>query len=425
MARAIARTAPPLEPARARALGHNVAWTLIGRVLYAGGQFAMLAVIARLAGVEAVGAFAFAIAVTAPPMVFANLQLRSLYATDVDDRFAWSTWWRVRIVATTLALAVCLALVPISGIDPHGPIAGAIAMVAVAKAIETLSDLHYGAFQRHGQMQRFGRSLALRGGTSVLALWAVLAAGGSLTLALAAWAGCWAAILIVSDAPAAARLRTGTARSGAGASRLLAHALPLGVVFLLDSIHQNIPRWFVEARLGSAELGRFMPVVYAMTIGTALVFAMCAPRAPHLARRMTAGDAAGFTSLALGLLARTAVVGVLGIATAAIAGEPLVRLAFGEAFAVERSVLIWLAIAAALHFVTVAAMTALVAARALLVQPLCYVAAIATATAASAMWLPEHGLRGAAWASACGMAVGATGALLALARVCRPRRVRA
>lgn len=423
MAKPTKVSAPPPEPA-ARGLRRNFGWALGGRVVYGASQFALLVVLARLGDVSAVGAFAFALAFTAPPMVFANLQLRSLYATDVDQRFCWSTYVALRHRATIVAFVVIVGSLVALPMEPE--IAWATVWIALAKAFETYSDLHYGVFQRSGRMERFGRSLALRGVVGVGVVGIVLALGGSMPWAMAAMAAWWGFLLVAHDGPMAARLRPPAAHdAGRGSiTQLAIQAAPMGLVFLLDSLHQNIPRYFVEAKLGTEELGLFTPMVYMLTIGSAFVFALGAPAAPVLARHACDGNAAAFAALARRIISRGAALGVVGVCATVVVGERLLDVAYGPRYAAEAPAFLFVAIAGALHFVMVPAILALTAARVLRMQPWIFVLAIMAASIASALLLPTQGLVGAAIASVAGMAAGTASALLLLRRTVITMRAR-
>lgn len=399
-------------------LRRNIGWALGGRVVYGATQFALLVVLARLGDVTAVGAFAFALAYTAPVMVFANLQLRSLYATDVDDRFAWSSYVALRRRATVLATA--LILVSLTVVPASSDVAWATAWITLAKAFETGSDLQYGVFQRHGRMEHFGRSLAARGVVGVAVVAIVLAAGGSLPWAMAAMAAWWGLLLFAYDAPIAARLRPAveTAALASGTVGQLAwQAAPMGLVFLLDSLHQNIPRYLVEAELGTAMLGLFTPMVYMITIGSAFVFALGAPAAPVLARLAADRDADGFRRLARRIIGRGAALGAVGVVATVIAGRPLLAVAYGPEYAAQADAFVFVAVGGALHFTMVPTILGLTAARCLRVQPLVYVAAIVVASTTCVLLVPAHGLVGAAIAGAAGMAAGTLVATMLLGRV--------
>ncbi len=412
MARPKSPGAPP--PDTVAGVRRNIGWALGGRVVYGATQFALLVVLARLGDVGAVGAFAFALAYTAPPMVFANLQLRSLYATDVENRFGWTTYAGLRRQATlvvTVGLLASLVLV-----DGGSTLVWATAWITVAKAFETHSDLHYGVFQRHGRMDHFGRSLAARGVGSVSLVAVVLACGGSLPWATGAMAAWWGLILVGHDAPTADALRPIRASAGQGGAspgtmrQLVVQAAPMGGVFLLDSLHQNIPRYFVEAELGTAALGLFTPMAYMLTIGSAFVFALGAPVAPLLARHAADGNHAGFSRLAWRVVGRGAALGALGVVVTVCFGRMVLDVAYGTAYAEQADAFVFVAIGGALHFAMVPTILALTAARHLRVQPWIYLFAIAVAAVTSAWLVPSCGLKGAAIAGAAGMFAGAASA---------------
>src|ERR1700690_1751773 len=67
-------------------LTHNFAWTLVGNVVYAACQWTIVVVLAKLGNADMVGEFALALAVAFPITLLANLQLRSVFVTDLVDK---------------------------------------------------------------------------------------------------------------------------------------------------------------------------------------------------------------------------------------------------------------------------------------------------------------------------------------------------
>src|SRR5262249_54015187 len=154
-----------------------VAWTVAGNTIYAGCQWAMLMVIAKLGSADAVGAFALAFAVTAPVMMFSSLQLRVVQATDAQAEFAFGHYLAVRLVTTGAALLVCAC----AGWFGAGRGSfGVVLLVALAKAAESLSDVLYGLMQRRQDMRSIAISMIAKGCLSLAVLGAVLFLTGSL-----------------------------------------------------------------------------------------------------------------------------------------------------------------------------------------------------------------------------------------------------
>lgn len=126
----------PRRPAAG--LRRNVSWAFAGNLVYAGTQWLILVVLAQLAAPAAVGQFALGMAIAAPAILLANLQLRVVLATDARDEHAWADYLGLRLSGTAVALVVIAA---IALIGYRGDSARVICLVAAAKAVEAVSDL--------------------------------------------------------------------------------------------------------------------------------------------------------------------------------------------------------------------------------------------------------------------------------------------
>lgn len=413
-----------VEPSRERtsSISRAFGWTFLGRMVYGACQWGILSVLAKLGGTSAVGRFALALAITAPVCVLASMQLRSIYATDVRDEFSWSTYWRLRLVLSLASFGLVLLALPLSASLRDDALT--IALVAASKAVEMVEDLLYGVFQRFRAMHRFGRSLVLRGLGSVLAVAATQAAGLPLEASVGAMLGVWIAVLSLYDWPHAMRLR-GAARaaprpSGRG-GRLLWLALPMGLVMLLDSLNQNVPRYLIEQTGGLSELGIYVAMAYVIPIGGTVVFALGAPLATAMARDYAELRRASFTRHAVALLVVTAGFGAAGVAFAWLAGEPFLRLVYSEQF-VAPDVFVWVMVGAALHYVVLTCNNVLTATRRLRIQSILWGVTLAATTTTAWALVPVRGALGAAQAFALGVAVGAILSLVAVAGVVRELR---
>jgi O-antigen/teichoic acid export membrane protein len=403
---------------RAPSISRAFAWTFSGRMLYGLCQWGILSVLAKLGDTVVLGRFALALAITAPLSVFANLQLRSVYATDVHEEFSWSTYWRLRIRLSMACFVLLLVVVLCSATLREE--AWAIGIMAAAKAVEMTEDLLHGVFQRNRAMHYYGRSLAIRGVLSLVAITVPLAAGLPLEASLGAMLIAWIAVVVMYDWPRARRLRTPSRTAAPApneARRLLWLALPMGSVMLLDSLNQNVPRYFAEWLYGSAQLGMYVAMAYLLQLGGNVIFSLGAPLANVMARDYAERRVASFIRQAIGLAVVTLAVGIGGVLFASLAGRPFLRLMYSEPFAAHADAFVWVMIGAAFHYVILMCNTVLTVARRLRVQPVIWCAALASTTAAAATLVPPHGILGAAQAFAFGVAIGAAVAVAAVAMV--------
>lgn len=378
----------------------NMGWALGGNAAAAAAQWALLVLLARLANPEALGRFALATAVTTPIFLFTSLQLRSALATDAGRLFRFADYLGVHVLGAAAGLLASGAVLAVAGYERETALA--VLALALAKAVDAVSDLHYGLMQQHERMRPIAVSLAARGVLGVAALAAALWTGGGVALAVLAVGACSLAVLVGYDARVAAALLGASRQRRAPrfAPRVLRAivrtSLPMGFVILAVSLRTYIPRLFVEDRFGAAELGIFAALSSFVAAGTLVIGAVGQSATPRLARHFQRGEVASFRRLLARLLLLACGVGAAGVGVAALAGRPIVQLVFGGEYAARADVLVGLMGAAFFAYVASLVGYGLTAARLFLVQ-LPLFTATSLACAGLSWWLvPAHGLLGAA-----------------------------
>ena len=140
---------------------HNAARILSGNVIFATGQWGIVVVLAKLAGAEALGVYAFANSITAPIFAFAHLGMRQSLATDVDNTYSLTSYLYIYSLASLVALAISLLWVRFSDVSM------VLLLVAVglsiARICENGSQMFYGIFQRQDRVYLIRHSLWFRG----------------------------------------------------------------------------------------------------------------------------------------------------------------------------------------------------------------------------------------------------------------------
>jgi len=389
--------------APASSLRSNVAWTLAGNAVYAGCQWLILIVIARLSDPSAVGRFALGLATTAPVFLFAGLQLRGVQATDTARRFRFADYLRARAAGMAISLGVIGAFVACSGYDRDT--AYVIGAVAFSKAAEGLSDVYYGLLQQNERMRPIALSLAMRGIVSVACVSAVLWSGGSLPLAVLALALGWLGVLLVHDIPVASRLPHRARDEGAEPPRvesgrvvqIIRISLPLGFVLMLLSLRTNIPRYFLEHQGGHAELGVYAAISSLVQAGSLVISALGQAATPRLARYRFEHRKRAFVRLLFKLLAIGATVGIVGIVIAAVGGASLLNVFFGSQYAEHADLFVWLAGAGLVAYCGSLLGYALTAARRFRIQLPLFALSSAASALGCLLLVPRYGLLAAAW----------------------------
>ena len=286
------RIGPPIQgiptPTPRVSLRKNISWTMLGNVVYAASQWGLLIVLVRLGSPEAVGRLALGLAVTGPIMLFCNLQLRTVQATDALRKYEFGDYFGLRLVSTCVAFAA-VYLVTLAG-GYVGEVRSIILWLVLARGIESFSDLIHGSLHRRELMDRIAQSQIVRGVLSVSVFAIVFAWTRSTATATASLAASWMFVLVAIDIPIAwpgilsegGRLRPRF--SQVVMRRLFWLALPEGLVAMLMSVESNLPRYVLEQTVGERELGIFAALAYLVFASATLISAVNQSALPRLAR---------------------------------------------------------------------------------------------------------------------------------------------
>jgi O-antigen/teichoic acid export membrane protein len=404
-----------------RRVGSNARSLVLGNAVYAAGQWVQLVVLARMGGAAAVGEYAFALALTAPVMNFAGLHLRALQATDAKGAYAFREYRRLRVV-TTVAAMIAIAL--IAGGAGYGPEVWRILVpVSAMRAADALADVYQGVWQRHERMSVSAWALTLNSVCSVTFMGvAALLGGGVPGAAVGAALGSVVALVFthavtVTDRQLQALVDEHAPASWRRLSRLAAQAAPLGVVLLLGSLQQNVPRYFIRNHGGEVALGLFAAASQLTAAGGMVVAALGGASSPRLASLWTAGDTGSFRSLTRRLVAAGALLGVAGVALAALIGRDVLILVYRPEFGSGAPVLVVLSGAAGMGFVAMFYGYALTSARFIGIQPVVLSVTLLVLVTSCAALVPRHGGIGAAWALAAAHGIQALASGVALRRL--------
>jgi O-antigen/teichoic acid export membrane protein len=418
-------------------LRRNFSWTLAGNVVYAGCQWAMLVILAKLGNPEMVGRFALGLAVTAPVFLLANLHLRGILATDVRQEFQFGHYLGLRLATTAVALLVVAGVV--LGVGYAGEAALLVGVLATAKACEAISDVSHGLFQRHERMDYIAVSLILRGSLALMAFSAVVVLTGSVVWGAVGLTAAWALVLAAFDLPCAARLSAWEERAlAAGRSAgspawqaltpvwapqvllpLARLALPLGIVMMMVSLNTNVPRYFIERELSEGALGIFAAMGYVIIAGNTIIDALAQSASPRLAGHYARGDVDSFRRLLGGLIGIALLGGVTAVLAVAIGGGRVLTLLYSAEYARHTDVFLWLSVSAGIGFVASIFGYGMTAVRALSIQAPLFAGVALVTTLACAAFIPAHGLLGAAFAMMAGSVCALVGGGVIVARALR------
>jgi O-antigen/teichoic acid export membrane protein len=407
----------------------NFSWMLAGNVIFGVCQWAMLSVLAKLANPEIVGKFTLALAITAPVIMFASLNLRSVLVTDTREDYSFNEYFALRLAAMGLSFAVTTTLALMVGGDWETRLI--IILIMAAKVFDSVSDILYAYQQRHEQMNCIAISRIIQGSLQLLTLGAVFYKTKNLVFACAVMALASGLITLIYDIPCTARVAAsisqGRKRFSSGAFRTIAPvwhlapiqslarlSLPLGIVAVLGIIIFNTPRYFLAHYMSEREVGLFS-AMWSFLFPLLMVFGSVAQAiAPRMARYYQE-DLRQFKQLLRKMLVMATICGVLGVLFALFAGRQALTLLFRSEYAEHPMVFLWIMVSAGLYYVTVPLTQAVNSARSFNVQPLIYSSAVIAGVVGCMVWIAPYGLLGASWALCASMLSLLIGLAIALA----------
>ncbi|GAB4180529.1 MAG: lipopolysaccharide biosynthesis protein [Coleofasciculaceae cyanobacterium] len=393
-----------MQQSKPLTLRRNFSWTLVGNVVYAACQWGMLVVLAKLGSREIVGQFTLGLAVTAPVLMLANLQLRAVQVTDARHEYRFGDYLGLRLITTGLALLVIILITVVAGYRWETSLI--ILVVGLAKAVESVSDVFYGLLQQHERMDRIALSMMIKGPLSLLLLGIGVYLTGQVLWGVVGLAVAWSVVLVGFDIRSGALMLGSISNPIATALRprwqmktlrkLVWIALPLGFVMMLLSLNTNIPNYLIERYLGERELGVFAAIAYLMVAGSMVVSALGESASPRLAKYYEAGNNAAFRTLLLKMVGISVLLGGAGVLVAAIGGRQLLTLIYRPEYAEHADLFVWLMVVAGIGYVSSFLGCGMTAARYFGVQMPLF-ALVTTITAIAGLWLiPSQGLQGAA-----------------------------
>ena len=399
-------------------LRRNFSWTFTGNLIYAASQWGMLVVLAKLGSPEMVGQFTLGLAVTAPVIMFTNLQLRGIQATDAKGDYVFSDYLGLRLIGTGLALLIIAGITLKAGYRLETSLV--ILAIALAKAFESITDVFNGLIQQHERMDRIAIALMIKGPLSLLLLAIGVSVTGSVVGGAIGLAIAWGLVLfgwdirngrlilknsshqkqeedlLVADRePAKSQNPLYPRWHIKTLSKLVLLALPLGFVMMLISLNTNIPRYFIERYLGERELGIFSAISYLMVAGNMVVSALAQSASPRLAKYYAAGNSTAFRTLLFKLVGVGLMLGAAGVFVAVVAGKEILTLLYKPEYAERADLFVWLMVVAGMGYVSSFLGYGMTAARYFQVQMPLFALVTGTSGIACLWLIPTMGVRGA------------------------------
>jgi O-antigen/teichoic acid export membrane protein len=241
--------------------------TLTGNFTYALGQFLVLLIFARFAGLEELGLYSLALAITAPLQLGLSMNMRSVRVVEDPRAHPFNAFISLSLGAGFVAVSFATLI----GIAFFGPSTEMATLVAVAgmKAVESLFEVLYGEIQRNGRLNLVAHSQCIRSALVVVIALVVLADGGRAWVLATVTVATMTILLVTYQIPVLHRVSSERFQLSLTlrASRVLfAKTWPLGISAGLTSLNGSLPRIVAFPILGAETSGVLALVSYPAVI---------------------------------------------------------------------------------------------------------------------------------------------------------------
>lgn len=330
-------------------LRSNFVWMLGGNIVFGLCQWAFLVVLAKLGTPEILGKYSLAVAICTPIVLLTNMQLRSILATDAGDRVGLSYYMGIRLYSSLISIAIVLLVVALMNYNADTKMI--IICYAIIKALESLSDIMFGYFQKNERLDFIAISMCLRSILSLVSFGITFALTRSLMTALLISLMTTFFNMLFWDFRNVENFKKIKTKGKFSKfshylsvlmsfdwsiiRTLVVKSIPLGLGAIILSFCNNVPRYIIESELGEYKLGIFSALAYPMLAGIAISHALGQSVMPRMANYIQSNKYLEFKNLFIKVLLFGTLVGLPGILISVFWGGDLLKLLYNKEYSVN------------------------------------------------------------------------------------------
>lgn len=303
----------------------------LGNFAYLGVLWVISVLAVRMGSFETAGYFALALTTSNIYIAIASYTVRLYYAADVQAKYSDRQYFIMRLITTAISFILCIVVSSIIGYQKYS--LQVIIIFYVFKIFEMLSDIIYGAMQRHGKLYVAGYSMIIKS-VAVLAVFVVLmlifkelliAIIGMCIIA----AGSFAFMDLGYSRRIGVKLLPWKAADYRAAFKLMWVCIPLLLVGICYNLIPVIPRLSFEKMYSTAEYGIFSSLSTVTVLISTAINCVTVPFISRLSTYYQENKIKNFVKILLGLCGLTIGLGAVALLLSFLVGKPVLILLFG------------------------------------------------------------------------------------------------
>lgn len=314
-------------------------WNSVGNIVYLAAQWFLTYLVIRIMGYGNAGVFSVAMSVGTSLCSLAAYSMRNYQVSDLNSRFSNFQYICSRVITCTASLVACLIFLGFTDYTVKTSLC--IFAYSIFKASEAFSDVYQAVFQRFRRMDYVGKAYLLKSVADVVIFGILLFSTNDLLvaivgLAIVSWLevflyeGNHAKRLDTKDEEGRSYQASTNSMFFKGTWKLLLVCLPLAVCGFLSTTMGQVPRLFLEWRLGEEALGIYttvaMPVMLLQVVANYIFTPLIVPFAKHYQDRNMKGFV-GLFAKTLGIIGCISLVAFFGFW---LLGDWIMSLFFGS-----------------------------------------------------------------------------------------------
>ena len=315
-------------------------WNTLGVLLQNAISPLLILVVTRVNGIEAVGVFSFAFAVSLMLWTLSMWGGRTYQVSDVNNKFSAEAYVMTRVLLAGVVLIITGLFCYLSGYDFLKT--SLIFALVIFKIIESLSDVFYGIIQKHDKLHKTGKSLTVKALLGITAFLVIDLITKNIVWSIIGVVIVNLVVFLAYDIRQAYKLQnlnitvSKLKDISKEALRILQECSGVFIIFFLSMFSLNIPRYFIDIH-STSEVGYFGIIAMPITLIVLVVSFILQPNIVKVSKLYEEKKYSRFKKMTTRLLGVSSLIGVSILFLTMLFGAEILKLIFGIDFSQHKT----------------------------------------------------------------------------------------
>ena len=322
----------------------NAVWNASGSMIYLAGQWLVTVMVTRFFGYDDAGVLSLAMSISGSFQSIALWGIRNFQISDNENKYSDSNYTMMRGLTCIVSLVACMIFTYFNHYSEAQ--IEFVFWYMMFRLSESYSDVFQGIAQKNERLDVAGKGFALKGilMLSVFVIGQYYDARLNVCLALVA-VSAWMVTLLYDFVVTEKIIRFSLVSNITKSVMLCRETVPLCVYFFLNSTVSALPKYILEKMCDSGILGVYSSISAPTIIIQAATAYIYTPFVGKLAQLYNNNEYKKFWLLVIKIMSAIIAIGIVCIVGAAVIGDYILGVIFGESI-LQYSSLLFLVIIA-------------------------------------------------------------------------------